>query len=162
MRRQRHDRLFNNAMTATLLVLPYTINGVSYGLPLSVVDQVAPVVEITPATGVRREVLGIINVYGEIMQVVSMRRVFGAPDRRLQLSDRLIFVRTNAGRRALLVDTVGEAIEVSVDTSDEREGSGFTGTVAVLPEGIMQIHDPSVFSAGELPAAQQIALIGVG
>ena len=147
-------------MIETLLVLPYTIDEVSYGLPLSVVDQVAPIVEITPATGSSREILGIINVYGEIMQVVSMRRVFGAPDRRLQLSDRLIFTRTRAGRRALLVDTVGEAIEVSVETSGEGEESRFAGMVAVLPEGIMQVHDPSVFPASELPASQQVGLIG--
>ena len=147
-------------MTATLLVLPYTVNGVAHGLPLTVVDQVAPVVEITPTSGSRREILGIINVHGEILPVVSMRRIFGAPDRRLELGDRLIFARTPAGRQALLVDTVGEAIEVSIDSDEGHPASGSASRAAILPEGIIQIHDDSVFMA-ELPAiAHQAALTG--
>src|SRR5690242_2031403 len=83
-------------------------------MPVSLVDWVEPVVRITPFQNPSDAILGLINVHGTVMPVISMSRKLGFPDRELRLSDCLIIFRLDEYAGALLVDSVGDVREISL------------------------------------------------
>jgi purine-binding chemotaxis protein CheW len=122
-----------------MLIIPYKIEDSSYGIPIAWVERVVPVVEITPARELPDPMLGLVNIHGEVVPVASVRRFLGFPDRVLRLSDRLIVARQSCCVCALLVDSVGEALDIETQPG----GSAETGKdeISVQEDGLMQIVD---------------------
>ena len=86
--------------------LVFSLDGRRIALPLTSVDKVFRAVEITFLPEAPEVALGVINVQGRVVPVLSIRRQFRLPDRDLQLSDRLIIAHSSRGQVALLVDEV--------------------------------------------------------
>lgn len=128
-----------------MLIIPYKIEDSSYGIPVAWVERVVPVVEITAARELPAPMLGLINIHGEVVPVASMRRLLGFPDRVLRLSDRLIVSRRSGGVCALLVDSVGEALDIETESGGPAE-LGKDG-ISVQEDGLMQIVDVTALLA---------------
>lgn len=117
-----------------------------YGLPLSAVDRIVRIVDITPLPKAPDIVLGAVNVRGRVVPVVNVRRRFGLPEREIALSDRLIVAHTARRPVALVVDAVaGGVLEYSAqDASEAREvlpGLDHLEGVVKLEDGLLLIHD---------------------
>ncbi len=50
--------------------------------------------------------LGIINVQGQVVPVISLRKCFGLPDREPDVNDQMVIAQASAGAVALVVDAV--------------------------------------------------------
>src|SRR5207249_3254540 len=77
-----------------------------YGLPLSVVERIVAMVEITLLPKQVESVLGVVNLQGRIVPVINLRKRFGLPEREIQLSDQLIILCIQGRNVALVVDTI--------------------------------------------------------
>ena len=93
-------------MTTADQYLVFTLDERHIALPLASVDRVFRAVEMTLLPEAPDVALGVINVQGRIVPVLSIRSQCGLPDRELQLTDRLIIAHTSRGQVALLVDDV--------------------------------------------------------
>ncbi len=129
-----------------------------FGLDRDVVERVVPVVEITPLPRAPEIVSGIINVHGEIVPVVDIRRRLGLPPRALVLQDQLLLAQTHRRRFALLVDRVTGVVE-------QEDGELMPGDrilpnldpiagVLCLPDGLVLIQDLETFLS--LPQEDQL------
>jgi len=87
-------------------LLVFVLDDRRFSVDLSVVVRIARMVEITPLPHAPDMVLGLINVQGRIIPVVSIRKSCGLPDRPPHLNDRLIILHMPARIFALLVDEV--------------------------------------------------------
>ncbi|HHF7347305.1 TPA: chemotaxis protein CheW [Legionella feeleii] len=92
-------------------VVVFLINEHQFGLPLKSVDRVVQVVEITPLPNLPPNILGIINLQGQIMPVLNIRLYFDLPEHQINLSDKLIIINKNQKSAAFLVDKVVGVIE---------------------------------------------------
>ncbi len=92
----------------------FSIDSQRYALPLTAVERIIRVVEILPVPGAPPILLGVINVHGQMLPVFDVRRWLNLPTRDVELSDRLIIIRTKTGRAVLLVDTVDGVIKPSL------------------------------------------------
>jgi purine-binding chemotaxis protein CheW len=132
-----------------LRIVTFTLETGRYALPLSAVERVESVVEITSLPKAPEIVLGIVNLQGRIIPVVNVRRRFGHPDREVELSDRLIVARTSRRPVALLVDRVEGLIERAereiVQAPDVLPGLEYIRGVAKLADGLVLIHDLDTF-----------------
>lgn len=63
-------------------------------------------VAVTPVPNVPAPILGMVNVGGSIMPVVSLRKLYGLPERELDVNDQFIIVRSEQSLSALVVDEV--------------------------------------------------------
>jgi purine-binding chemotaxis protein CheW len=109
--------------------LVFRLGGEEYGLPIGSVDEVERVPEqITRIPKTPKFLEGVINLRGEVLPVVDQRRRFDLPkfmgERERQ---RLIVVRTDRHRAALIVDSVSEvllaasdAVEPAPDLANEK------------------------------------------
>ena len=77
-----------------------------YALPLAAVERMVRAVELTPWPQTPPKILGAINVQGNVLPVISLRRWLARPDRELDLDDQLLLVRSGTRRLALLADQV--------------------------------------------------------
>ncbi len=138
----RDMNAFNN------LVL-FTLDEQLYALHLSAVTRVVRTVEITPLPKAPEIIRGVVNVQGQVIPVVDIRKRFRLPEREQELNDQLIIASTARRSVALVVDTVDGVIEHSgqemippekiLPTTEYIEG------VIKLEDGLVLIHDLDTF-----------------
>jgi purine-binding chemotaxis protein CheW len=135
-------------------LIVFSLDGQRFGLTLGAVERVERAVEITPIPRMPDNVLGVVNLRGQIIPVFNMRRRFRFPEREIDPSDQLIFARTQTRPVALLVDAVTVVIEP--DVQDVRPATdifpNLDGIDALVkgPDGLVLIHDLDRFlSHGE-------------
>src|SRR3989339_1549783 len=89
----------------------FTLDELQYALPLDVVQRIVHLVEITPLPQASEIVLGIVNIQGQIIPVVNIRRRFRLTEREARLTDQLLIAQTSRINVALVVDSVSGVIQ---------------------------------------------------
>jgi purine-binding chemotaxis protein CheW len=132
-------------MTGACSVVALTLDDVRCALPLSCVERVVRVVEITPLPEAPEVVLGVINVQGRVVPVADLRRRLRLPARAISLGDLLLIAHTSRRCLAVLADTVQGVVECPAGDvaaaheilPDLQQVAG----VAKLADGLLLIHD---------------------
>ncbi len=123
----------------------FTLDGQRYALHLSTVERIIRVVEMTSLPKAPDIVLGIVNVEGQIIPVVNIRKRFRLPERELNLSDVLIIAQIPRRTVALVADEVSGVIEGSgQDVTEAREilpRMEYVKGVVKLKDGLILIND---------------------
>ena len=126
-------------------VAVFTLGDQRYALPLSAVERVVRVVEVTPLPQAPDIVLGVVNVQGRVIPVVNPRRRFRLPERDIALTDQLVIAHTTRRPVALVVDAVTGVLEYSgreaVGARDIVPGMEYVEGVVKLEDGLVLIHD---------------------
>jgi purine-binding chemotaxis protein CheW len=122
-----------------------------YALPLATVQRVVRMVEVTALPKAPEIVLGVIDLRGKIIPVMSMRKRFGLPEPETTLSDQLIVADTATRTVALVVNSVTGVIERTAEevTNTERivPGAQYVEGMISLEDGVLFIHNLDRFLA---------------
>lgn len=94
----------------------FTVHTLHFGLDVQRVQEVLRYQEMTPVPLAPPEIRGLINLRGQIITAVDLRRRLGIPDRNDGKLPMNVIVRTPEGPVSLLVDLIGDVIEVDEDT----------------------------------------------
>src|SRR5919108_5417404 len=97
---------------SSLQLVSFVIEEQQYALPLPVVQRVLPMVAVSPLPQAPPIALGIINLHGQIIPVLDVRRRLGFPARDYGLTAHLLVARTGRRTCALPVDEVWGVREV--------------------------------------------------
>ncbi len=103
-------------------ILIYTIDDQKFALNLTSVDRVILPVEMTPIHSPRKDVMGAINIHGDVIPVINMRLLLNIPMKEMDLNDHFILCHMDHSRVALWVDSVKmvrEAIEKELIPAQE-------------------------------------------
>ena len=87
-------------------IVVFTLDEPRYALNLSVVVRIVRAVEITPLPKVPKIVLGVINMQGQVVPVIDIRKRFRLPEREIKIDDRFIIAQTSKRLVALVADDV--------------------------------------------------------
>jgi chemotaxis signal transduction protein len=141
-------------------ILIFEVNCQRHGLPAAQVEELLRAQAIVPVAGAREPLEGIINLRGEVIPVLNMRRCLGAPaeaDRGpTALSGHFIVVRAANRLLALHVDHAIELIHVN-DAAFADAGASSHGPairVAKLESGLVLLHRADDFLAAAALAPQ--------
>jgi purine-binding chemotaxis protein CheW len=139
----RKEREHNSAMLNQLVT--FLLDEQQYALPLATVRRVVRMVEVTPLPKAPEVVLGVIDVQGDIIAVVSMRKRFGIAEPETGLSDQLILADAGARRVGLVVNSVTGVVERTTEEVTAAEkivpGGQYVEGITRLDGGILFIHD---------------------
>jgi purine-binding chemotaxis protein CheW len=131
----------------------FTLDEHRHALSLACVERVVFVVDITPLPKAPSNVLGIINVKGDIIPVYNPRQRFYLTERDIHLTDQLLIARTSQRTIALLVDSVDAVVEVAEEEIAEAKTitlqSEYIQGVIKLRDGLVLIHDLELFFSTE-------------
>lgn len=127
----------------------FDIEGQRYALPLNDVERVLPMVAVSPLPKAPAIALGVINLHGQIIPVVDIRRRFNLPPRDYGLAAHLVVARTIRRTLTLPVDEVLGVKEVTaavVTPSDAvLPGIDHVAGIVALADGLLFIHDLEAF-----------------
>jgi purine-binding chemotaxis protein CheW len=87
-------------------IVVFSLDEPRYALDLSAVVRIVRAVEITPLPKAPEIVLGVINMQGQVVSVVDIRKRFQLPERGVEICDRFIIAQTSKRLVALVVDEV--------------------------------------------------------
>lgn len=138
------------------------VDGQTYALPLAAVDRVLRMVEITPLPGAPEVVEGIINIQGDVVPVVSIRKRLGLSLRAAEAADSLVVVRARTRRLAIIAESVLGVVERPADavvsTGDIVGGIQHIEGVLKTNDGLVLIQDLGRFFSPEEELSLDLAL----
>ncbi|MDZ5648651.1 chemotaxis protein CheW [Nitrospirillum sp. BR 11828] len=152
--------------TSGALLLRFDLAGQAYGLPLAMVERAVRAVAVTPLPGAPGLVRGVINLQGQVVPVMDVRRRFGLDSRPLSLSDHMIVARGPYRTVVLLVDSVvGTVAAAPIDWVSAQglvpgTDDAIVGVVR-LSDGLLLIHDLDRFLSAAEEEQLSAALAGV-
>ena len=89
--------------------------------------------------------LGILDLHGEIIPVINLRKRFRLPEREIRSDDQFVVARTRALILALVVDSTESVLEETgtdlVSPEEIVSGTGYLTGVTRTPEGLVLIHN---------------------
>jgi len=132
-----------------------------YALSLATVLKVIRAVELTSLPEAPENLLGLINLGGEIIPVLDMRKRFHLPNREIDLNDRIIICKGSARTIAFVADMVEGVVEFASEEVDEA--------VHILPEmedyieGVGKLNDDTVliYDVDRLFSIEEIEGLGI-
>ena len=98
-----------------LEVVAFQLGQEKYGVELRYVREVCPMNELTPLPGTPAFVLGILNVRGQVLSVLDIRKLFDLPQRGVGDLDRIIVLHHGGMELGILGDTILGVIQVPTD-----------------------------------------------
>lgn len=132
-----------------LQLVVFLIDGQRYGLPLPSVERVLPMVAVLPLPKLPALALGVINLHGQVIPVLDIRRRFNFPPKDYGPDAYLLVARTIRRTLALPVDEVlgVRAIQAEAVTPPDAvlPGIDHVGGIVALSEGLLFIHDLNAF-----------------
>jgi purine-binding chemotaxis protein CheW len=90
----------------------FTVAGLFCGIDVSQVQEVLKYQDMTPVPLAPETILGLINLRGQIVTAIDLRRRFRLPERDESERPMNIVLRSGGGAVSLLVDEIGDVLEV--------------------------------------------------
>jgi purine-binding chemotaxis protein CheW len=101
--------------TAVIDVITFTLGRESYGIESSFVREVYPLKDYTILPGVPSFISGIINVRGQILPVVNIKKFFNLPETGLGELNRVIILENESMEFGILADMVENTQTIEVE-----------------------------------------------
>lgn len=142
---RRHVAVLMEGSIVSTHLLIFALEGQRYALPLTAVIRVVRAAALTPLPKAPEIVLGILDLQGEIIPVINLRKRFRLPERPIGCDDQFLVVRTSNFPVALAVDNTQEVVQLDPDAVVEPEdivrGTDYLSGVTRSEGGLVLIHD---------------------
>ncbi len=116
----------------------FFLDGHYFGVPVQQVQEVLRYQEMTEVPLVSSVVRGLINLRGQIIAAVDLRRQLGLGDRSEKQKPMNVIIRSEEGAFSLLVDEIGDVIEVE-EHSFEPPPDSLRGMAKGLLRGVHKL-----------------------
>lgn len=118
----------------------FHVGGLYFGVDVLRVQEVIRYQEMTRVPLASAMVSGLINLRGQIVTAIDLRRRLALADRSPDQLPMNVVVRTDDGAVSLLVDEIGDVLEVDESTY-ERPPETLTGTARQVVHGVHKLKD---------------------
>ena len=118
----------------------FLVDGMLFGVEASRVQEVLRFQEITAVPRAPRSVRGLLNLRGEIVTAIDLRRRLGLQDRTSARLPINVVLRDGGGAVSLLVDEIGDVIDVD-PAAFERPPPTLQGAFRELIGSACQLGD---------------------
>ena len=126
-------------MTQTQQFCTFYLDKLMFGVELGKVQEVIRYLEITEIPLAPRVVSGLMNLRGQIVTAMDLRRRLDLPDRPEGAHPMNVVIRSSDGAVSLLVDEIGDVVEVTED-SFERPPETLQGNVREVILGVHKLE----------------------
>lgn len=118
----------------------FFINGLFFGIEVLKVQEVIRYQEMTSVPLAPSTIRGLINLRGQIVTAIDLRRRLELPSRAGDDLPMNVVVRTDDGAVSLLVDEIGDVVEIQDDVH-ERPPETLRGVARELVTGVYKLKD---------------------
>jgi purine-binding chemotaxis protein CheW len=118
----------------------FAVDKLWFGIEVPRVQEVLRYQEITRVPRAQGAIEGLINLRGQIVTAIDMRRRFGLPSRPAGSSPMNMVVRSDDGAVSLLVDEIGDVLDVEA-SSYEPSLETVAPSIRTLTSGMYKLED---------------------
>jgi purine-binding chemotaxis protein CheW len=118
----------------------FRVDGELFGVDALLVQEVSRYLELTPVPMAPRTVGGVMNLRGEVVTALDLRRLLGRPDRAEGQHPMNVVLRNEGGSVSLLVDDI-ESVEDVEDEAFEPIPDTVTGAAREFLSGAYKMPD---------------------
>lgn len=118
----------------------FFIDGLFFGVEVLKVQEVIRYQEMTRVPLASRTLQGLINLRGQIVTAIDLRRRLDLPPRQSDQLPMNVVVRTDDGAVSLLVDEIGDVVEIQDDVY-ERPPETIRGAARELVIGVYKLKE---------------------
>lgn len=104
-------KAFSNIME----LITFTLGRETYGIESVFVREIYPLKDYTPLPGVPAYILGVINLRGQIVPVVNLKKFFNIPEQGITELNRVIILRETNMEFGILADVVHGTKTIDTD-----------------------------------------------
>jgi purine-binding chemotaxis protein CheW len=159
-RRLARDDAKEKTVGEAIEIVEFLLAYETYGIESSYVREIGPLKELTPVPCTPPFVLGIINVRGQIISVIDMKKFFDLPERGLTDLNKVIIVHDEKMEFGILADSIlgvrkipREEIQPPLPT---LTGVGAEYLTGVTNEPIVVLDMAKILSSKNLVVHEQI------
>jgi purine-binding chemotaxis protein CheW len=116
----------------------FTVDEMFFGIDVRKVQEVLRYQTMTPVPRAARTVEGLINLRGQIVTALDMRRRLGAAERPAGREPMNVVVRNDDGAVSLLVDEIGDVIEIDAEQF-EAPPETISATAREMVDGVYKL-----------------------
>ena len=120
-------------------VVAFVLNNEEFACDINNVREVLKMVKVTPLPQSLKFVEGVINLRGEVIPLVDLRKRFNLPEVDYSERSRIIIVEVGPSQVGLIVDEVSEVLRLS-SSQIQASPSGITGGDNELIVGVGKIE----------------------
>lgn len=99
-----HDK--ERVVSEVTEVIAFTLAAETYAVESAFVREVYPMKDFTPLPGIPQHILGIINLRGQILPVLDLKKFFNLPEKGLGELNKVIIIRDDNMEFGILADVV--------------------------------------------------------
>lgn len=96
----------------------------NYGINVMQVQEVLRIPEIAPVPGAAVDVIGIINLRGNVVTVIDMRNRFGLMPKEPDDDSRIVIIESDGQVIGILVDSVAEVVDLKETEVESTPNAG--------------------------------------
>ena len=131
----------------------------TYGIETAFVREVYPLKDITPLPGTPPFVVGIINVRGQIVSVIDLKKFFNLPEKGLGQLNKVIIIRNDRMEFGILADAVLGTRPIPADTLQGAPptvtGIGAEYLKGVTREGVIVLDAEKILDDEKIVISQK-------
>ncbi|AVX31166.1 purine-binding chemotaxis protein CheW [Carboxydocella thermautotrophica] len=110
-----------------------------YGLYINRVKEIFPLVKITRVPRTPSYILGVINLRGTVVPVLSLHRLFGLPEPLSTEENRIIILTEQEGMFGVLADEISSVTKVGEDQIQTDIYEKYIDAFVKLPDRVVMV-----------------------
>jgi purine-binding chemotaxis protein CheW len=138
--RRLHNLFLRRFMTAVQQFCTFYLDNLFLGVEVLRVQEVIRYQEMTRVPLAAEVVKGLINLRGQIVTAIDLRRALELTERAADKQPMNVVIRTDEGAVSLLVDEIGDVLEVN-EEQFEHPPETLHGTARALVRGVYKLKD---------------------
>lgn len=112
-----------NVMNDSKQYITIKFDSEQYGIDITYIDNIVRLQPITRVPHTQEYFLGVINLRGEIISVMSLRKKFELPDKENTNASRILILKVDGNKIGVLVDEVREVVTLSDENIEKISDS---------------------------------------
>jgi purine-binding chemotaxis protein CheW len=128
-------------MVSTVDVVEFVLGGERYALDIQLAREIVEMIPITPIPRAPPYISGVINLRGEITNIMNLNTLLGLPPQETRENQKIIVLVPDAASGSnvgIIVDEVTSVLQVA-ETDIEHLGEGLSSEVSSFVKGIIKL-----------------------
>ena len=128
-------------MASTVDVVEFVLGGERYALDIQFAREIVEMIQITPIPRAPPYISGVINLRGEITNIMNLNSLLGLPHQEIRDNQKIVVLVPEAAGGSnvgIIVDDVISVLQVA-QTDIEHLGEGLSSDVSSFVKGIIKL-----------------------
>jgi purine-binding chemotaxis protein CheW len=128
-------------MATTIDIVEFELGGERYALDIQLAREIVEMIPITPIPRAPPYISGVINLRGEITNIMNLNTLLDLPDQKIRSNQKIIVLVPEAAGGSnvgIIVDDVSSVIQVA-ESDVDKIGQGFASDFSSFVKGIIKM-----------------------